>query len=677
MRRAGPPGRKPDERRDKVLAGRGADEKAASRGKAPSARPRDAVRKDALPLRAKEALARKAEVSDEAPVRADAGEQEAVNSLNADFEGLYRALYGVDAATAKFPGYQERLAELLRFSRRLAFRPVPTRDGRQRLVDLASKLIDDIVRSLKAAIAGDGGGGGGDRREELERLLGTYATAAQEVMAATLQLLEKGENAFGDLPRRAGSGNVETVIAQAAYMSGDMFGVSAALALKARVGVAIFYDPNTNIDREVHEKTLLPFYDGVPNTDGKAPPHPRVMLIPTADCAAAYRMAVDGQYPDNVFRAGLPTSLDKPCKAIGTATRIVAESMQAYKGDAWLELADKWLPKGWSDGTLKGPVGAETLAEWVRRMFPEGSSASYALLWFRRSGARGGAHRELDTSVSATSDLITALRASTFIKNLRIVIIGDSGHGLSAPEIDVDLTEYWKDQRSPFYNAPTRHNQLALFGYLKKSGFNVLSIGMRSGGMEGPALLGIRTIYMQEVLNFQEGRMEHWEGKVPGYQRVDLGHVPTAAGKLLLEAEIKAAIKKAEQEIHSATARLSTLLGKSAPIIGEVTGPELKEAVYPAESVYRPPLPGTVYRNLDKLLKSKFRDFPKDWTEKQEKAYRSALFGLIRAAEDHAKAILKGELCANYDGPQDGLSETDKKMLEQAISQLLGGWTRG
>ena len=133
-----------------------------------------------------------------------------------------------------------------------------------------------------------------------------------------------------------------------------------------------------------------------------------------------------------------------------------------------------------------GILRRQSLAEWVGARFND-RKAAYAFIWFRRSGAKGGAHQELDTSITATAELINTIREGELIKNARIVIVGDQGHNLSK-QADIDLTEYWKQPGSPFVGGD-RRAQLAFFAFLVNREVNFMNIGMRSGALEGPALL--------------------------------------------------------------------------------------------------------------------------------------------------------------------------------------------
>jgi len=96
----------------------------------------------------------------------------------------------------------------------------------------------------------------------------------------------------------------------------------------------------------------------------------------------------------------------------------------------------------------------------------------------------------------------------------------------------IDMIKFW--ERAPFTDLKgvnSRVAQLRLFEYMRRKNFDLISIGMRSGAMEGPALLGIPTIYIEEEGNEQHERMEKWVGKVPGWSQSKVRSLPTRTGK--------------------------------------------------------------------------------------------------------------------------------------------------
>jgi len=465
--------------------------------------------------------------------------------------------------------------------------------------------------------------------------------------------------------------DLNAVIAQADYMSGDTFGVHAALALHPATGLAFFYE-HASEDHRRRADVLLRFYNTCPLT-GKR----RIALIPVTDARSAYRYSQEGHFPKSVFPWGVPkiVSATGACLSIGNATKLVAASYEASAAKATEALQAAWLPEGWETGAVSLVPGGETIADWVvRKKFDK--SKAYAFLWFRRSGALGGAHPELDTSVTATLDLIKTIKEGGLIENARIVLIGDAGHGLGK-HADIDLTEYWNEKRSPFYSGD-RRMQLALFAYLVKAGYNLMNIGMRSGALEGPALLGVRTVYLEEVYNLQEGRMDQWQEIVPGYRRIELGHAPSASGKTALADTLTKQATDNDRELKSVAAYAAKALGtgtaqtafeavfKAANGVATTSKTQTFDPWSVAEAFTA--VCGQWQRELgvaglkEDRLGAGWRDFA--WQ------VRSG----IRAAHALHKAQVKQRLCAAYKGPEDGLNDPDKAKLWQAVGGTIDKW---
>ena len=79
----------------------------------------------------------------------------------------------------------------------------------------------------------------------------------------------------------------------------------------------------------------------------------------------------------------------------------------------------------------------------------------------------------------------------------------------------VNLTLCWKE---PLFQGPDmRRAQLHLFEELRCRHGLVGQIGVTTAGMDGPALMGLATLYLTQERNVRLGK---WVGAVPGYQEV-------------------------------------------------------------------------------------------------------------------------------------------------------------
>ena len=83
------------------------------------------------------------------------------------------------------------------------------------------------------------------------------------------------------------------------------------------------------------------------------------------------------------------------------------------------------------------------------------------------------------------------------------------------PSGAVDMTLFWKEPI--FQGADMRRAQLQLFEHLKGAHRLVGQLGVTTAGMDGPALMGLPTMYLTDAPN---PRMRTWVGTVPGYREV-------------------------------------------------------------------------------------------------------------------------------------------------------------
>src|SRR5204863_6792309 len=95
------------------------------------------------------------------------------------------------------------------------------------------------------------------------------------------------------------------------------------------------------------------------------------------------------------------------------------------------------------------------------------------------------------------------------------VLIGDALRDGARPPGSVDLTLFWKE---PLFQAvDMRRAQLQLFEQLQREHGLVAQVGVTTAGMDGPALLGLPTMYLTDAPNVRLGT---WVDAVPGYQEI-------------------------------------------------------------------------------------------------------------------------------------------------------------
>lgn len=95
------------------------------------------------------------------------------------------------------------------------------------------------------------------------------------------------------------------------------------------------------------------------------------------------------------------------------------------------------------------------------------------------------------------------------------IFFGDKVAPELVPPGAVNLTLCWKE---PLFQGPEmRRAQLQLFDELRCRHGLVGQIGVTTAGMDGPALMGLPTLYLTQECNVRLGK---WVGAVPGYQEV-------------------------------------------------------------------------------------------------------------------------------------------------------------
>lgn len=180
-------------------------------------------------------------------------------------------------------------------------------------------------------------------------------------------------------------------------------------------------------------------------------------------------------------------------------TAIVARAFRADPGAAQRALRAAFLGNT--------PIPSAVL-QWTRERMGVGREASKVLLWVRQISGH-------DPERNTAYDELVALARCIVDVGCIPVLYGDAVVGGPPPEEAIDLTLAWKAPL--FQGEDMRRAQLQLFEALREEHGLVGQIGVTSAGMDGPALLGLPTIYITERPNV---RMQRWVGAVPGYVEV-------------------------------------------------------------------------------------------------------------------------------------------------------------
>ncbi len=156
-------------------------------------------------------------------------------------------------------------------------------------------------------------------------------------------------------------------------------------------------------------------------------------------------------------------------------------------------LGDAPIPPGivaWADAAMAGAPAGHTVLVWLRH----------------------AAHHPQRNS--KYPEVVELCRRAQDV-GLVPVLIGDALRGGALPRGAVDMTLFWK--LPLFQGDDMRRAQLQLFEHLRRAHGLVGQVGVTTAGMDGPALMGLGTLYLTESPN---PRLGTWVGAVPGYEEV-------------------------------------------------------------------------------------------------------------------------------------------------------------
>lgn len=222
----------------------------------------------------------------------------------------------------------------------------------------------------------------------------------------------------------------------------------------------------------------------------------------------AYKKKFDEYNPDQK-----PRPWDKETYE---ATRIIGELYPTKKK----EIEAMLLPEAGSE---------DAQAKIERYRTTKFGSRHVILMWGRLSGLAGGAHTELDSHPITMVQI--AQKIATDFPSRTIVLIGDKVVSESIlrkagirSEI-IDINAFWNDAFFSDNNVPMGDRRYQHFLIQQMSTKNdAVSIGMRSGSLEATALLGVKTIFLDDKGNNAETRMEFWAGDSANTRAATIGN---------------------------------------------------------------------------------------------------------------------------------------------------------
>ena len=153
-----------------------------------------------------------------------------------------------------------------------------------------------------------------------------------------------------------------------------------------------------------------------------------------------------------------------------------------------------------------GPVPS-AIADWADGTLSRSPAGNKVLIWLRYSEHHPGRNTQYVELVELSRRAVEA--------GLVPLLVGDAIRDGEPPADAVDMTLWWKE---PLFQGPDmRRAQLQLFEHLVREHSLVGQLGVTTAGMDGPALMGLPTIYLTDDPNV---RLGEWVGAVPGYEEV-------------------------------------------------------------------------------------------------------------------------------------------------------------
>ncbi|KIK53180.1 hypothetical protein GYMLUDRAFT_942678 [Collybiopsis luxurians FD-317 M1] len=163
----------------------------------------------------------------------------------------------------------------------------------------------------------------------------------------------------------------------------------------------------------------------------------------------------------------------------------------------------------------------------------------FCIIWSRYSGSSPNGYNPAgDSSVEGQKQLID------WVKNLgfEIITIGhDYNENTKTPRGNIHLGEFWAAETTPLgkpnpFFDKDRAGQTSFYALLHKR-HNIFQLGQKTGGVDNAALLGVRTIYIEDKGSPYQSRMLKWSQVMEHYKGVIIDLPPTAIGKALRKVE--------------------------------------------------------------------------------------------------------------------------------------------
>lgn len=374
---------------------------------------------------------------------------------------------------------------------------------------------------------------------------------------------------------------VDDALVQGDYMSGDRNTIASALRINTRLGVVV-------LTAKGHTATgteLYNFYKAAGTTNRVELltleiPVPSTKEVALEAVKTAYKQ-VDNWYHNekdkrtNPAPGWLTSRLEKGVR-VHSATYGTGEIGRAFErnsGGSRALLRQYWRLPNNSKGISLLTAVENYLTE---KGFKTGRS--YVFLFAKRGKPRDEKAHHF-TSILTWRILQERIQSETSI----IPVATGEDIGIST---NPRMVKFWNDPswKKIFEGHPIddRSAQLGMWCYLAEHYKGVSMIGMRSGMIEVPALLGIRTLYLEEVHNQQAARMEKWlGGKVPGFDRQLVDRPPGINQQIYWGGQALKTDRRSETYKHAKT-NTSQVQGMVMGFESKKGGTQYKGTVYTA-----------------------------------------------------------------------------------------------
>jgi hypothetical protein len=217
---------------------------------------------------------------------------------------------------------------------------------------------------------------------------------------------------------------------------------------------------------------------------------------------------------------------------VGGATSLVAEAYRELSAPGFFFEANK-------EALGSADVEDDDVYEFIGKQYgidlrPGAERERYLLVWSRYSGRKQGGYNPAgDSSVLGNTQLIKEVGSKT---KRRVITIGHDPPSPSTkktPTGEVHLGEFWTNpaQGNPFLGKgrPGQTN----FYYLLARRHDVVQVGQKTGGMDNAALVGMRTVYLEDADSPQRFRMQKWVDAMPHYKGALLTEPPKRVAKAI------------------------------------------------------------------------------------------------------------------------------------------------